>query len=90
MSDELTPLEALAAAIQGLANDVADGPELVDNAVVVWESVSFDEDGLTQRCIRYAVPSENFTMSGTLGLLEAGKFYIRRDVFSRYEDEDDE
>lgn len=87
---EMAPLDAVAEAIQNLANALADEPELVDNAVVVWESVSFDEAGTTRRCIRYAVPTGNFTMSGTLGLLEAGKFYVRRDVFRGYADEDDE
>jgi hypothetical protein len=82
MSDvePVDPLEALALAVQEFANVVADGPELVDNAIVIWEAVSFDEDGTAQRCIRYAVPTPNFTMSGTLGLLRAGDHYIRRDV----------
>lgn len=87
---ESSPLEAVAEAIQNLANALSDEPELVDNAIVVWESVSFDEAGDPQRCIRYAIPTDNFSMSGALGLLEAGKFYVRRDVFRQYQDEDDE
>lgn len=80
-SDEaVAPIDTLADALQAFANEVADGPELVDNALVIWEAVSFDEDGNTQRCIRYAVPTPNFTLSGTLGLLRAGEHYIRRDV----------
>lgn len=76
----LSPLETLANAVQAFANAVADVPELVDNALVVWEAVSFVADGNTQRCIRYAVPTPNFSLSGTLGLLRAGDHYIRRDV----------
>lgn len=86
MSD---PLDDLCDAVQAFANTLTDQGELIDNAVVIWESVSFDEDGETRRCIRYAVPTPNFTMSGTLGLLEAGKHYIRRDVLSIRGSDDD-
>lgn len=82
------PIQPLAEAVQAFANEVAEAPELVDNAIVVWESVSYNEDGDVQRCIRYAVPTENFTMSGTLGLLEAGAFYVRRDMLRGYEDDE--
>lgn len=84
------PLDDLANAVQAFANHVSDDPELVDSAVVIWESVSFNEDGDAQRCIRYAVPTPNFSMSGTLGLIEAGKFYIKRDVLSIHESDDDD
>lgn len=81
-------LDTLAEAVQVFANSLTDQPELLDNALVIWEAVSFDEDGETQRCIRYAVPTPNFTMSGTLGLLRAGEHYIRRDILRA--DEGDE
>jgi len=79
MTEQRPELTALREAIQALANAVEDEPHLLDNAVVIWEAVSFDDDGDPQRCIRYAVPTDNFTISGTLGLIEAGKFYLRRD-----------
>lgn len=83
---ERTSLEVLAAAVQSFANELTDGPELIDNAVVVWESVSYGDEGEVQRCIRYAVPTNNFTMSGTLGLLEAGHHYVRRDILDHEDD----
>ena len=83
--DARPELVAVRDAIQQLANAVEDEPHLLDNAVVIWEAVSFDEDGETQRAIRYAVPTDNFTISGTLGLIEAGKFYVRRDGLSEDE-----
>lgn len=81
------PLDDLNAAVQTFANHVADGPELVDHAIVVWEAASYDDDGNVQRCIRYAVPTDNFTLSGTLGLLEAGNFYVRRDMLRGADDD---
>lgn len=82
-------LDKLNTAVSEFAAIRAGEPTLVDLAVVIWESVTLDDDGTAQRCIRYAVPTDNFSLSGTLGLLEAGKHYIRRDMFS-LDDEDDE
>lgn len=90
MSEEADPLDVLCEAVQTFANSLTEQPELLDNALVIWEAVSFNEDGETQRCIRYAVPTPNFTMSGTLGLLRAGEHYIRRDVFYLDNTDDDE
>lgn len=53
---------------------------LVSQALVIWEAVSFGEDGEPQRQISYTCPTDNFSPSGALGLLESGRFYIRRDV----------
>jgi hypothetical protein len=86
MAEQRPELSALREAIQNLANAVEDEPQLLDNALVIWEAVSFAEDGEPQRCIRYAVPTDNFTISGTLGLLEAGKFYLRRDGLGESDD----
>ena len=74
------PLDALAAAVQAFVNTVSDTPALVDNAVVLYEAVSFDEAGNTQRQIRYVVPTDNFTLSGSLGLTQAGAVLLQRDV----------
>jgi hypothetical protein len=77
---ELAPeVQAVREAIQNLINAIEDEPMLLDSAVVVWEAVSFDGDEV-QRCIRYTVPTDNFSMSSALGLIEAGKHYIRRDI----------
>lgn len=84
MSDAL---DALRDAVQTFANSLTDEPELVDHAIVVWEAVSYSDDGEVQRCIRYSVPTDNFSMSGTLGLLEAGNFYLRRDMLRGADDD---
>lgn len=86
--DEPTPLDLLAAAVQAFVNTQVDSPTLVDNALVAWEEVSYDADGGTMRRMRYAVPTDNFSMSGTLGLLEAAGTYIRRDLLEAEPDED--
>lgn len=78
--DAPTPLEKLDAAVQEFVNSQVDQPTLVANAVVVWEQVRYDEDGDAERCISYAVPTVNFTLSGTLGLLEGVREYVRRDI----------
>jgi hypothetical protein len=41
--------------------------------------VSFDGDEV-QRSISYTMPTDNCSMSSALGLIEAGKHYIRRDI----------
>ena len=46
----------------------------------IWEQVSYDEDGDVGRAIRYAVPTDNFSLSSGLGLLEASREYVRRDI----------
>lgn len=79
MSD---PLENLNAAIQALANAVAEFADepapLVSQAVVVWEQVT-EEDGI-KREVRYAVPTDNFSMSGAVGLLRIAEQQVLGDV----------
>lgn len=58
--DLSTEVQAVREAIQNLLNAIEDEPHLLDSAVVVWEAVSFDEDGDPQRCISYTVPTDNF------------------------------
>lgn len=80
MSDLAPEVQAVRDSIQALINAIEDEPSLLDSAVVVFEAVSFGDDGETERRISYTVPTDNFSISATLGLLEAGKFYIRRDT----------
>lgn len=68
-------------------NAIEDEPNLLDSAVVIWESVSFDEDGETERSISYTVPTDNFSLTSVLGLIEAGKFYVKRDALGLLGDE---
>ena len=85
--DESQPLQDLKAAIQAFASSGSKDAVLVDVAVVMWEQVGFTEDGEPHRHIDYAVPTDNFSLSGTLGLLEAGGVYIRRDILAHTEDD---
>lgn len=83
MSDDQkrpTPLEALNVAVAAFVNSEADRPTLVDVALVIWEEVSYDDDGDPQRAISYAVPTDNFSLSSGLGLIEAAGEYVRRDI----------
>lgn len=86
---EVTPLEALRDAVQAFANaqgDDDDGPVLVDVAVVLWEQVRYDEDGRVMRRIRYACPTDNFSMTSGLGLIEAGGHLVRRDILDEVDE----
>ncbi len=73
-------LDAVTAAIQAHVNETHDEPWIVDNAIVGAELVGFAEDGETQRKIVYLIPTDNFSISGGLGLLEATRHYLRRDA----------
>jgi hypothetical protein len=87
--DESDHLDKLKAAVQEFACSVAGEAVLVDVAVLVWEQVGFDEDGTTTRRIQYTVPTDNFSLSSGLGLLEASREYIRRDILGLRCDRDD-
>jgi hypothetical protein len=80
MADLAPEVQAVREAIQNLVNAIEDEPHLLDSAVVIWESVTYSDDGETMRRISYAVPTDNFSASAALGLVEAGKHYIRLDV----------
>lgn len=89
MTDESHPLDDLASAVQAFINTQSDEPVLLDNALVVWEEVGLDDEGFSQRRIRYAVPTHNFSLSGSLGLLEASGTYIRRDILGHDDEQGD-
>lgn len=73
-------LLAVRESLQALVNANSEQPELVDVAVIVYETVSFDDDGETQRRISYTVPTDNFSLSSALGLLDGARIFVRRDV----------
>lgn len=85
MAELIPELIAVREALQVLANRIDATPGLVQNAMVAWESVSFSDDGEPQRQINYAVPTDNFSLSSALGLIEAAKVYVRRDLFDEAE-----
>ena len=73
-------LDAVTAAIQAHINECNDEAWIVDNALVGVELVGFDDDGTARRKIMYMIPTDNFSLSGGLGLLEAMRHYVRRDA----------
>ena len=75
-----SPLDRLQNAIRDFVNDEAEEAVLVDNALLVWEEVRVEADGSVNRRIQYSVPTDNFTLSGSLGLLEAVGTFLRRDI----------
>lgn len=87
---ELAPtLAAIAEAVQVHASEISrDGNVLLVQAVVVFECVSYDESGEPGRRISYTIPTENFSLSGALGLMDAGRYYLRRDIL--HDEEGDE
>lgn len=85
--DEPTPLDVLNAAVTTFVNSNADRPTLVDVALVIWEEVSCDDNGQAQRSIDYAVPTDNFSLSGGLGLIEAAGEYVRRGILGERGDD---
>lgn len=83
MSSLSPEVDELAAAVQKFASQITEEDVLVSQAVVLWEAVSFDGDGTPQRQIKYCIPTDNFSLTGALGLLDGGRHYIRRDIFGK-------
>lgn len=79
---EVSPLDKLEAAVQEFAAAQADGPVHVVNALVVYEQL-FADDG---RQIKYA-STGGFTLSGSLGLADAARTQLQRDVLGRPDDD---
>jgi hypothetical protein len=79
---ELEPeVTLLAEAVQSFVSSMGDGDSvLVSQALVIYEVVGFDEDGNTWRKVSYTCPTDNFSLTGALGLVDAGRFYIRRAI----------
>lgn len=82
-------LDAVTAAIQAHVNACEDEAWIVDNAIVGAELVGFDDEGVTRRKIVYLIPTDNFSLSGALGLLEATRHYARRDALDHSAGDED-
>lgn len=87
MSDEKTErlgaLEALNRAVQDFSNAISSDPSqagVVTQAIVVWEEMSINEEGNTKRGVYYAVPTDNFSMSGAVGLLRIATIKVEDDI----------
>lgn len=77
------PLDDLHAAIQAFSNHLADDESdvgVVMNALVVWEEVSFGDDGSTRRATLYAATGDQATPNISLGLALNLLRTIERDV----------
>lgn len=80
MTDEPTPLDKLTAAIQEFVNAISEeGPALLDSAVVVWETMRYDEGGDLGYRIDYA-NAGRASMSATAGLLRVGLDQVLGDL----------
>jgi hypothetical protein len=79
MSELAPEVTLLAEAIQSFASSDGDNV-LVSQALVIYEVVGFNEDGSTWRKVSYTCPTDNFSLTGALGLVDAGRFYIRRAI----------
>ena len=90
MAEREPALEKLRDAIQEWVNvqHAEDAPCLLSEAVVIYECVTYTDDGTPGRALSYTIPTDNFSLSGALGLLDAGRYYIRRDVLRPDEDDD--
>lgn len=69
-------------AIQNFINVHSDQPMMLDQAVVVWEEVGFDENGVAVRGTQYCIPTDNFSMAMAIGLCDIGGAKIRRDLIA--------
>lgn len=91
MTEASPALQALGEAVQEFVNATSDEPLMLSQAIVIYEVVTFDGNGDPTRAIDYACPTDNFSISGGLGLVDAGRFYVRRDILgARSDDEDDD
>lgn len=73
-------LETLANAVQAVAH-VEDPGSIVTQSLVIWEALSYDEDGKAATRISYVLPGSTFSLASSLGLLEAGKQIVLSDCY---------
>lgn len=76
-------LMALNQAVQDFSNAICEDASqqgIVTQALVVWEEVSFNENGDPFRRVYYAVPGENFALSGAIGLCVMGLEQLKGDI----------
>lgn len=77
------PLRALGDAVQEFSNSLCQDQSqagVVVNALVIWEEMCFDAEGKPLRRIFYAVPTDNFSISATVGLAFAGLNAVKEDA----------
>lgn len=90
MTTEPTPLQQLEAAVQDFINTTTDESCIVKDAVVVWESTRFEDNGSQAFLVKYAVVTEGTGLSTSVGLLELAGDILRADILEHYTDDDEE
>lgn len=81
MIDEGSPIAELRDAVQKFAMAQAGKSVIVDVAVVLYEIIEMDESGRVGRSVKYAIPTDNFSLSTGMGLLAIGRHYMSADLF---------
>lgn len=69
------------------AEERGDSLVIISHAVVLWEEVTYGDDGEPAVAQQYCIPSEGFSPAATTGLTILGRRLIERDVFRNDEDE---
>lgn len=91
MPEEESPeLAALREAVQAMANAGEDNAHMVTSAVVVWEAITYDDDGQQMHAVQYSCPTDTLSVVATLGLLDAATHMVRRDALGTCDCSDDD
>lgn len=86
MSDEMTPLDKLAQALQEFVNSIDDeAPVLLRGAVVAWESMILNDDGDVAFKVNYC-SMPNTSMAETIGIMSLGKDVAMGDMLGGDDD----
>lgn len=93
MAEMSESLEALQRAIQEHASQQDEDSDhtsvIVTNAIVIWEQSGLHEDGTMCTQVLYSVPTDSLSITASLGLIEAGGTYVRRDILGLDGEEED-
>jgi len=75
-------LENLKEAVQRYANatNAEEVPVFVAESVVVYETMRMNPDGSDARAIWWTIPSDHWSLSTAVGLLDMGIEYIKADL----------
>jgi hypothetical protein len=77
---EQTPLDRLTIAVQEFVNATdPEAPVLIDSAVVVWETMVYEDDGDLAYKVNYA-NAGRASMSAAVGLLQIGLDQVLADI----------
>ena len=74
-----TPLEELEAALQRFVNSEEGQASLLRGAVILWESMSYDDDGEPLYTVSYRAVA-GASMAAAIGIIDLGKEVAVADV----------